>query len=154
MVAMILDTIENLSSYYFLNSGFKKAFDFLSRADLKDLPAGKYEIDGEHIFAIIVNDLGEAKNEGLLEVHRKYIDIQFVVAGTDEMGWKPKSLCLHPKSNYDEESDAQNFKDEPATWISVQKNSYAIFFPEDAHMAMFSSGIIHKVIIKVAVNKE
>lgn len=151
---MILDILENISSYFYLNSGFKKAFDFLSRADLKDLPPGKYEIDGEHVFAIIVNDFGMEKKEGLLEIHRKYVDIQFVLSGTDNMGWKPKRLCSHPTGNFDEKIDAQIFKDEPSTWISVQPNSYAIFFPEDAHMAMFSVGKIHKVIIKVAAKKE
>ena len=58
---MILDNLENLSSYFLLNSDFKKAFDFLSRPDLKDLLPGKYEIDGEHVFAIIVNDFGPEK---------------------------------------------------------------------------------------------
>ncbi len=151
---MILDSLENFRSYYCLNSGFEKAFGFLSRADLKDLPAGKYEIDDGHIFAIIVKDFGETSKEGLLEVHRKYVDIQFVLSGTDEMGWKPKALCINPADNFDEESDAQNFNDKPDGWISVKPNFYAIFFPEDAHMAMFSSDIIHKVIVKVAVNKK
>jgi len=149
---MILDTLKNFRAYYCLNRGFEKAFGFLSRADLEDLPADKYEIEGEKIFAIIVNDFGEKKEEGLLEVHRKYVDIQFVLSGTDEMAWKPKSLCLSPIADYDEKNDAQNFHDKPDTWISVHPNSYVIFFPEDAHMAMVSSGIIHKVIVKVAVD--
>nr|MBP7233118.1 YhcH/YjgK/YiaL family protein [Syntrophaceae bacterium] len=153
-VTMILDTLENLSSYFYFTSGFIQAFEFLSRPDLKDLPPGKYEIDGDHIFAIIVNDFGRKKEEGLLEIHRKYIDIQFVLSGTDEMGWKPMRLCFRPTGGFDHEHDAQLFKDEPSTWISVQPNSYAIFFPEDAHMAMFSFAKIHKVIIKVAINKE
>lgn len=151
---MILDNLEKLSSYFFLNSNFKKAFDFLTRPDLKDLLPAKYEIDGEHVFAIIVNDFGQKKEEGLLEVHRRYIDIQFVLSGTDEMGWKPRKLCVRPTGDFDQENDAQFFKDDPDTWISVQPDSYAIFFPEDAHMAMFSPAKIHKVIIKVAVKNE
>jgi len=150
---LILDILENISSYFYLNDGFEKAFDFLSRTDLKDLLPGKYEIDGEHVFAIIVNDFGLEKKEGLLEIHRKYVDIQFVLSGTDNMGWKPKRLCSRPTGNFDEKIDAQLFNDEPTTWISVQPNSYAIFFPEDAHMAMISASKIHKVIIKVAAKK-
>lgn len=149
---MILDTLENLSSYFPLNSGFEKAFNFLSRPDLQDLPPANYEIDGENVFAIIVNELGQPKKEGPLEVHRKYIDIQFVLSGVDDMGWKPKSLCSNPIGEFDEKADAQDYNDAPDTWFSVHPNSYAIFFPEDAHMAMFSESKIHKVIIKVAVD--
>ena len=98
--------------------------------------------------------LVQKKEEGCLEIHCKYIDIQFVLSGTDEMGWKPKKLCFCPTGDFDQEKDAQFFKDDPDTWISVQPDSYAIFFPEDAHMAMFSPAKIHKAIIKVAVNKE
>jgi len=151
---MILDSLVNFDSYFCLNSDFEKAFDFLSRADLKDLPPAKYEIDGEQVFALIVNDCGRKKEEGLLELHRKYIDIQFVLSGTDDMAWKPAELCSSPIDKYDQEIDAQLFKDDPATWISVDANSFAIFFPQDAHMAMFSSENIHKVIIKVAAVKE
>ncbi len=152
---MILDSLENLPSYYGLNSGFEKAFGFLSRKDLSNLATGKYEIDEDRIFAIIVNELGEtAKEAGLLEVHRKYVDIQLVLSGTDEMGWKPKALCTNPADDFDEESDAQNFTDKPDGWFAVPPNYYAIFFPEDAHMAMFSSGIIHKVIVKVAIDEK
>jgi len=151
---MILDTFENLSSYFYLNSGFQKAFDFLSQTDLKDLSPAKYEIDGDQVFAIVVNDFGREKEEGLLEIHRKYIDIQFVLSGTDNMGWKPKGLCFSPTDIFNQEIDAQFFKDEPDTWITVQPNSFAIFFPDDAHMAMFSTEKIHKIIIKVAVENK
>lgn len=148
---MILDTFENLSSYCCLNSGFEKALNFLSRDDLKDFPPNKYEIEGEEIFAIIVNETGKDKNDGTLEIHQKYIDIQFVLSGTDEMGWKPKQQCSSPIGQYDKEKDVLFFNDKPSTWFSVKANSYAIFFPEDCHMAMFSENNIHKVIIKVAV---
>ena len=149
---MILDNLENLRSYFPLHHGFAKAFDFLCRADLNVLQPGKYTIDGENIFAIIVNEKGKDKEDGSLEIHRKYIDIQFVLSGTDEMGWKPKGLCSCPQDNFDEDKDLQFFNDKPDSWIAVQPNSYAIFFPEDAHMAMFSEEIIHKVIIKIAVD--
>ena len=148
---MILDKFENSATLYNLISGFKKAFQFLSRNDLKCLPPGKYEIDGESVFAIIVNDSGRKKEDGLLEIHRKYIDIQYVLSGTDDMGWKPRQQCANPTGDFDPEMDAQLFKDQPETWFSVNPDYFAIFFPEDAHMAMFSDENIHKVILKVAV---
>jgi biofilm protein TabA len=148
---MILDVLENAHRYLVLNKGFTKAIEFLLRPDLKELPAGKYEIDGEHVYATVSKDLGRKKEDALLETHEKYIDIQLVLAGTDDMGWKPKSSCKQPSGEYDQKPDVQFFADEPDAWLSTESGSFAIFFPEDAHMPLISSGQLHKVVVKVAV---
>lgn len=148
---MILDILENAHRYLSLHKGFVKAFDFLLRPDLNDLPVGKYEIDTDRIYAIVSKERGRRKEDALLETHEKYIDIQLILAGTDDMGWKPRSLCKKPAGKYDQKDDEQIFTDEPDAWISVKSGAFAIFFPEDAHMPLISSGEIHKVIVKVAV---
>jgi biofilm protein TabA len=150
---MILDILENAHRYLALHNGFAKAFEFLMRSDLKELPVGRYEIDGERVYGIVSKDPGRKKEDALLETHEKYIDIQLVLAGTDDMGWKPKSSCKHPSEEYDQEADIQFFADEPDAWLSTGSGAFAIFFPEDAHMPLISSGQIHKVVVKVAANQ-
>ena len=149
---MILDVLENAHRYLVLHEEFAKAFDFLLRPDLKELPVGKYEIDADRVYAIVSKELGRKKEDALLETHEKYIDIQLVLAGTDDMGWKPKSLCKQPAGEYDQKNDEQIFADEPDVWISTVSGAFVIFFPEDAHMPLISSGQIHKVVVKVALN--
>lgn len=148
---MILDNLDNLPLFFNLNPRFEQALRFLQQNNLEALAVGKYEIDGDKLFAIIVNDQGNSPEKSLLETHEKYIDIQYVISGTDTMGWKPKFRCSNPNGAYNPDTDAQFFNDKPDTWISVQANTFALFFPEDAHTAMISSGRIHKAIIKVAV---
>lgn len=148
---MILDILQKATHYLALNKRIEKAMEFFLRPDLKELPVGKYEIDGEHVFAMVSKDFGRHKDDALLETHEKYIDIQLVLAGTDTMGWKPKSMCKKPTCAYDQEEDIQYFADEPDAWISTKSGSFVIFFPEDAHMPLISSGQIHKVVVKVAV---
>ncbi|MBW2216269.1 MAG: YhcH/YjgK/YiaL family protein [Deltaproteobacteria bacterium] len=150
---MILDVLENAHRYLALHNGFAKAFEFLRRSDLKELPVDKYEIDGERVYGIVSKDPGRKKEDALLETHEKYIDIQLVLAGTDDMGWKPKSSCKHPSEEYDQETDIQFFEDKPDAWLSTESGAFAIFFPEDAHMPLISSGQIHKVVVKVAANQ-
>jgi len=150
---MVLDVLENAQRYLFLNKGFAKAFEFLMRPDLKELPVNKYDIDGDSVYAMVAKDHGRKKEDALLETHEKYIDIQLVWAGTDNMGWKPKSSCNQPSKEYDEETDVQFFEDKPDVWLSTVRGTFAIFFPEDAHMPLISSGRPHKVIVKVAVNQ-
>ena len=148
---MILDVLDNAPRYMALNKGFAKAIEFLLRPDLQELPVAKYEIDGDRVYAVVSTDSGRRKEDALLETHEKYIDIQLVLSGTDEMGWRPKSLCNQPSGEYDEKNDLQFFTDEPAAWISTKSGSFVIFFPEDAHMPLISAGQIHKIVIKVAV---
>jgi len=147
---MILDVLENAHRYLVINKGFAKAVEFLLRPELKELPVGKYEIDGERVFAMVSKDMGLKKEHALLETHEKFIDIQLVLSGTDDIGWKPKSLCNQPTGEYDPNSDLQFFTDTPNTWLSIESGEFAIFFPEDAHMPMISSGPIHKVVVKIA----
>lgn len=148
---MILDALENAHLYLALNTGFAKAIEFLMRPDLNDLPARKYEIDGDRVYAMVAKDHGRKKADARLEIHKKYIDIQLILAGTDEMGWKSLTSCKHPDGEYDQESDIQFFADAPDAWFAVEPGFFAIFFPEDAHMPMISAGQIHKVVVKVAM---
>jgi len=147
---MILDILENADRYLIMHKGFAKAIEFLLRPDLKELPVGRYEIDGDRVYAMVSHGPGRRKEDALLETHEKYIDVQLVLAGTDTMGWKPKSSCKQPSGEYDHKSDVQFFADEPDVWLSIESGAFAIFFPEDAHMPLISSGQIHKVVVKIA----
>lgn len=150
---MIVDILANANRYLVLHPGFAAAFAFLRRSDLRDLAADRYEIDGDKVFAIVAKDLGRGKDEAQLETHEKYIDIQLVLAGTDDMGWRPKSLCRLPAEAYDPEDDIQFFAEAPTGRQAVGADMFAVFFPEDAHQPLIGEGQIHKVVVKVAVDR-
>ncbi len=148
---MILDSLDQCQRYCGLNPRFAEAFAFLQRDDLADLPPGEYPIEGDQLFARIVREPGTLDTSGPLELHRNYIDIQYVVAGSDGMGWKSRARCSTLAADYNPATDAQFFANAPESTFQVKPGSFALFFPDDAHRAMISSGVIHKVIIKVAV---
>lgn len=150
---MIFDILEHSDRYVALHENFVRAFAFLRRSDLRELAVGRYDIDGERVFAMVAKDPGRGKAEAQLEVHDRYIDIQLVLAGTDEMGWRPRSLCRLPAGPYDRDGDISFFADPPAAWLPVLPGMFVIFFPEDAHLPLISSGLIHKVVVKVAAEK-
>lgn len=147
---MILDLLDNARRYYPLHKDFAPAFEFLCREDLQQFPVGKYEIDGERIYATVAKEPGRRSEGALLESHEKYIDIQLVLAGTDTMGWKPRSLCSEPTHEYDPQADIQFFADRPDAWVAVVGGAFAVFFPQDAHMPLISAEPIHKVVVKIA----
>jgi YhcH/YjgK/YiaL family protein len=150
---MIVDTLTNSDRYQTLQPGFAEAFAFLRRPGLRDLAVGRYEIDGDRVFAIVARDPGRRQEDAQLEIHEKYIDIQLVLDGNDDMGWRPKSLCRLPAGDYDPEDDIRFYADSPTGRQQISPDMFAVFFPEDAHQPLVGEGVIHKVVVKVAVDR-
>lgn len=150
MMPVIVDTLANAVLYLPVAPGLDAAFRFLETADLAMLPVGSHELpDG---FAAIVSDgQGRKAEEGKLEVHRRFIDIQYVIEGSDAMGWKPLGDCVKPSGPFDVEKDLGFFDDEPDGWVTVRAGSFALFLPTDAHLPLVSDGRIQKVVMKVPV---
>jgi biofilm protein TabA len=148
---MILDTLSNIDRYASLHPLFPQAIAFIHSTDLSALAVGIHPIIGEQLFVIVEEAQGRSRAEAELESHRKYIDIQLVLEGTDEMGWKPLADCHEPVSDYSVARDIQFFSDAADAWISTPANAYCIFFPQDAHAPLVSTGKIRKVIFKIAV---
>jgi len=148
---MIFDVLDNAEKYYGLHSKFSKAFEFIRDAKKKDLEAGTYEIDGDNLYSNVIREIGRTTEKALLETHEKYIDIQVVVGGIDNMGWRSRGKCQTIKHKYDDEKDVQLYSDEPEMWVETKPEHFAIFFPEDAHMPMISDDHLYKIVVKVRV---
>lgn len=149
---MILDTIANASRYTAIHPGFAAAFEFLRTANLADLAAGRHEIDGDRLYVVMNRQPGRGRAGAKFEAHRRYIDIQFGVSGTDEMGWLPLADCSQPAAPFEESKDVGFFTDSAQTWLTVPAGSFAIFFPEDVHAPLGGTGDLVKAVVKVAVD--
>ncbi|MEK6797303.1 MAG: YhcH/YjgK/YiaL family protein [Spirochaetota bacterium] len=148
---MILTHVRRMNEYRSLHPDFSSAFDFLTRIDLSSLADDRYDIAGERVYATISTKQGRARSEGKLEAHRSYIDIQYVISGIDEMGWKHLSACTKVNTTYDAEKDYELFDDAPDAWIRTCPKHVAVFFPSDAHTPLISKEVLRKVVIKVHV---
>jgi YhcH/YjgK/YiaL family protein len=150
---MIIDKIENFDIYKALGKRIEKALEYITNTDLKNIQPGKYEIDGENIFALISEYKTKSEHEGKLEAHRKYIDVQYVINGEELMDNALLGVqqILEP---YKEENDIIFFKGEKS-FTKVSSGMFAIFFPQDVHMPGISTGKISdvkKLVIKIRLN--
>lgn len=148
---MILDTLENADAYGGLHPDFADAFRFLNHPGIETLPDGRYEVDNRNVYAMVARTQGRNIDEGLLEGHRQYIDIQYVIAGDESMGWHNR-VGLRNATEYDTEKDLEFFEGKPASIFRVPPSSFAIFYPEDAHLPLIGSGAIHKIVVKIAIS--
>lgn len=148
---MIVEKLEQAEKYYDLHPAFERAFTFLRQENLSELELGRHELDGERLFCTKSKSNGRQREVAKLEAHKKFIDIQYVISGDEEMGWKPIRDCKLVETSYDENRDVAFFNDEPQSWSKVPPGYFTIFFPDDAHAPGIGDGEIHKVVFKVAV---
>ncbi len=148
---MILDLLDHADRYSSLHPDFPRAFEFLRRADLAQLPNGRHEIQGEAVFALVDRPTGRSRSGARLEIHRSYIDIQFTLAGVEVIGWRSLKGCARVAEAYDAARDIGFFGDESECWLTVKPGAFAILFPDDAHAPLAGEGALQKVVIKVRV---
>ena len=148
---MIHDTLDNADRYTGLHPLFPRAFEFMRCNDLRTLEPGIHIIVEKRLFAIVERVSAKVREAAKLECHRKHIDIQLVLEGRDEMGWKPLADCHAPVSEFNVEKDIQLFTDPIDTWCATHANEFCIFFPQDAHAPLVGTGKIHKIVFKIVV---
>jgi len=148
---MIIDRLANAPRYFPLNPRFAAAFRFLAEADWAALPAGSTELAGPALRVDMLQAPAKTRDQVKLEVHRKFIDIQFLISGQEQFGWKLTAECAQAQAPYDPEKDRLFYTDEPEAWFPLLPGMFAIFFPEDAHAPMRGEGEMHKAVVKVAV---
>ncbi len=130
---MVLDRIENAERYETLHTGFKKAFDFIRNNDLASLETGRYEIDGDSVFALVQSYNTAAVSEKQIEAHRNYIDIQYMISGEEMIGYTG-SQNLTVTVPYSSEKDIEFYSHKNTTFCYLEPGTFSIFFPEDPHM--------------------
>lgn len=151
---MIASDIKHLRRQAGKNSLLAKAFDFLERDDLETLPDGTIEIEGNSVFAIVQRYETSLNEVPRFEYHKKYIDLQYVVSGSEVIGWIPADR-IRITDPYDEQRDIA-FGEAPADqWssVSLQKGQAALLYPEDGHaprLAKERSTPVLKIVIKIA----
>lgn len=145
---MILDSLRNWQSYSQAHPLLAPAFEFLLNQPLASLALGRHDIIGDELFALVQDSVGRPMAEAKLEVHQKYIDLQFVVSGDEVMGWSPKEGLGH-SLGFDTDKDCGFYQDAPLAWFPVRPGCFTIFFPEDAHAPCCGTGVCRKIVLKI-----
>ena len=151
---MIYDRLSNCEQYFILGEKFKKAFDFLKNTNLKNLEDGSYEILGKEIYANVQSLKTKPIEEKKWEVHRKYIDIQYVIKGKEKMGYGILEDFSEITNPYDNEKDVEFLDGKDFNFVNVKEGDFVIFYPNDVHAPMLAYDKpteIKKVIVKIAI---
>ena len=148
---MIYDRIENIETYSDISERLAKGLRLLQTTDFSALEAGKYEVDGKELFFMLQSYQSKEQNDRP-EAHKKYIDIQYLLEGEEQIGVGALSEMVEEVSA-NPEGDIW-FYHGPVTGFKMEKGNFAVFFPQDAHAPGIATGDpapVRKVVVKVLV---
>lgn len=152
--------VGNISQYgdesRFLPEYIRPWIEKLASLDLAHLEAGRHELAGLNYMNVDVTKTAPA-SERLMEAHRAYIDIQYVIDGEENIGWQPLCRAGEVVDDSRADSDAWFYNPDLAddTVIKMLPGTYAVFTPADGHRCLCAPDgkgrAIKKAILKIHV---
>lgn len=152
---MICGNVKDAGRYFAVHPLMEAAFAAIEKL-LAEKPApGTYPIRGEALWASVQSYETKTAAELKFETHRRYIDLQYLVAGEEYIPCCPAEAVAGP-DGYDEKEDITFYAEPPERFTSVhlRPGDFALFFPEDAHaprIAVTTPAPVDKIVVKIEV---
>lgn len=145
---MIIDNIENLKIYKNIPN---EVIDFLSRLNLSDIELGK-KVLSDNVYLNIEEYSTKLLENAKFESHDKYIDIQLLLNGMEEIYYTSR-FGLNVNIPYNEERDITFYSDPVKKFPSVKLDgsNFMMIFPHEAHAPQVSIDENIQKVLKVVV---
>ena len=155
---MITDKIENATMYSEIPH---EAIIFLEKLanNLKTgkftLNYGKITLDND-IYVNVEKYTTKYLNDAKFEAHKKYIDIQLLLQGTEDIYYTDKSQ-LKIEEPYNESNDIEFFCEKVSQYpkVTLDGTNFVMLFPHEAHAPQASINNlptdVEKVVIKIRI---
>jgi len=152
---MIVTDLKHIDTQVAMTPALRKAIDFLRQRDVLNLPDGRVEIDGDRVFAIVQRYETIVAAVPKFEYHRKYLDVQFIGAGEEVIGWAPiERMTVTEPYDADKDICFGDVAAERWTPVYLAAGQLAMLWPEDGHAPKLAAGKpspVMKIVVKVAV---
>jgi YhcH/YjgK/YiaL family protein len=147
---------KEFATAYFKNKDrWDKAFTFLKENDLKTIEAKRYDIDGDNLFAPISEYITKNEEDAKFESHQKYVDIQYVISGVEQMGVAPLSMKDQVLEPYDAVKDLEFMTVKKFDSYIATPDKFFLFFPSDLHrpgVKVGENSEVRKVVVKLKLD--
>ncbi|WP_442798904.1 YhcH/YjgK/YiaL family protein [Pantoea vagans] len=131
-----------------------QAISWIAGTDFSQLDTGKYEILPDNkMFCLVQEMMTEPASARRAESHFSYIDIQYLLAGTENIGVARAHPDQKITEDFAEQRDVvfyQTILNESV--ITLLPGMFALFFPHDIHRPCCAPGepaTIRKAVIKI-----
>ncbi len=153
---MIFDTLASAARYFPAGSPFLTGVAFIQNALDRGIADGRHEIGGDGCYASVQTYETAPAEEKNPESHRRYADIQALLAGEELIGWLPVE-GLETHTPYAAEHDIAFYRNAHGeTPLLMRPGLFAVFYPGDAHKpgcAISRPAPVRKVVVKVPLDR-
>lgn len=126
-------------------SRIEMAINYLSKLNIAQSDIGKHIVNNK-FFYIVQEYTTKHEEDCVLESHRKYIDVQLLVEGTEIMDVVDVSrLAIKEEYNNDEDVMYWNVPDRMAR-IKLSAGDYVVLYPENAHRGAIATECFEKIV--------
>lgn len=150
---MIHTTWNDRNRFLQVHPRFPAAFAALEAAASKPFEVGRRAVAGKELFLVALDYTTKPQENGIMEGHRSYVDVMYVLEGEEQIGYMPLQEITCITKEYDAEGDCFLAKPEPtASQIHATAGDMIIFFPEDGHapgLNWCETKVVKKLIAKV-----
>lgn len=148
---MITDKLINLKKYSEFAAYADDMLAFAERVEKENLEDGRYELQGENLFALLQTYVTKNLEDARMETHKIYSDLQYVVSGAEYIYWSPIDE-LTVEEDRTPEADLVFYKSEPANGRNLlTAGMFGAYFPQDGHRPSVAAGEpaqIKKIVFK------
>jgi YhcH/YjgK/YiaL family protein len=151
---MIVTDLRNADIYAAIHPNIAQGIAYLRSDAWHEKAPGRYEVDGDNVYAMIQEYETIRMEEGRWEAHQVYTDIQYIVQGSELMGCGDIQTFV-PRTTYDAAIDAQFFEGY-ANYVEIRAGMFAVFFPADVHMPKIQVAMpqaVKKIVLKVRTGR-
>lgn len=129
---MIIDNIKNLEKYEKVHEQIKNVINFLENFDKKDFKPGRIDIN-KNLFASLQSYQTLKAEEKEFEVHKDYIDLQYIVKSSERIDFATKDTYgkayeIDKEGDFFLTNDIKNHSQ-----LFLNEEDFAIFFPGEFH---------------------
>lgn len=151
---MFLDTLATAELAHYPKR-VAEALVWLRKQDFASLPAGRHDINGDAMYAQVIDTETRSKEALKPERHRAYLDVQYLYRGTEIMGVALETGNNPLATPYDEAHDILFYETaENEIFFTLQAGQFTVFFPTDIHRSTITESepaAIRKIVVKVAM---
>ena len=138
-----------IENYKKVHPRFEAAFEGLKKLIADNAEVGKHVIDGDNIYAMVQEYETKPLSEKKFEIHKDYIDIQYIISGEELMGYESLDK-LTPMGDY--KPDAQLFyMNNSFDKINLCAGEYVVFFPNEPHAPGVAVNDVPSAVRKIVV---
>lgn len=141
---MIVTTIEKITDYKEIPYA-EDIVKFVREFKNTDMQPGRYDIHGDDLFAAVSAYDTEPEEDRKFENHKKYIDLQLLVKGNEEIHWAPVEKLELISEEFSKGGDIAFYNGESYGYVLLSGDTCAILFENDAH----KPNVMHKTAEKV-----